>query len=172
MDENQVIKPVGIIKKKPGLLDNQIVKDIVDTIILPVAKNIIAAVVERILFGESRQSSDRSTSGRISYRNQFQERSRTERQYLNVSSQIPKLDDLVFSSENDALSVINLMYDRIEQYGYATVSDLYEIVGLTSNDFTDNNFGWNNQQLSRYDLRPLPMGGIHLRLPSPRPINR
>jgi hypothetical protein len=66
-----------------------------------------------------------------------------------------------------ANEVINCLVDLIQDYGQATVSDLYDLVGITGN-FTDNKYGWT-------DLRSATATRIHegymLNLPKPIPLD-
>lgn len=175
MDEQRpVVKPVGYIKSSPGFFDNPIVRDIFETIVVPFVKSIIAAGVDRVLWGPggSPNSASRAglpSPGRISYRGRF-ENQRERPDYLRVVSQVPRLDDLVFEKEQDAQALVDALYDKIDRYGTVTIGDLYELIGVNPPDFTVNKFGWNNAMLSQYEIRSLPAGGVRLVLPNSRPI--
>lgn len=75
--------------------------------------------------------------------------------------------DLVFTSMAQAESVIKGLYERIDQYGEATVMDFYELAGLDM-DFTDEDFGWRSIHGNRIRRRPR-QDGYSIELP--RPIN-
>lgn len=48
---------------------------------------------------------------------------------------------LIFETKDDAMNTLNSLKQIIEYYGVALLSDLYDIVGLSSK-YTDNGFGW------------------------------
>jgi hypothetical protein len=74
--------------------------------------------------------------------------------------------DIILASRADAEDVLDRLRDLINQYEMATVSDLYDLVGLTG-EFTDDKWGW-------YDLRSAAVqavrGGYLLRLPRTQPL--
>lgn len=178
LTETVTVRPIGRIKKQQGFFQNPVVQGIVDELIVPLIKSSVLKIVERLLFGEQGDSGSRTGSGTVSYRDYFQQKRRYGspiqeerfRHYQQVRSQFPALEDLVFRNEEEATMVINMLYDRIENYTYATVADLYEIVQLEVPDYTYVRFGWNQQQLSRYELRTMPSGGVRLVMPRPFPI--
>ena len=49
--------------------------------------------------------------------------------------------EIVIKRRDPAEQVVDNMRDRIEEYGYATVADLYRITGYASS-YVDNNWGW------------------------------
>lgn len=74
--------------------------------------------------------------------------------------------DVVVETRRDAEDIIAAMMRRIDDYGSATVADLYDLVDI-SGDFTDDKWGW-------YDLRDSGVrrhgGGYVLVLPKPEVI--
>ena len=57
--------------------------------------------------------------------------------------------EYVFKDISEADYVIKHMKDVIELYGYVTVSDFYDLVGITT-DKIDNNRGWLNEASERF----------------------
>ena len=57
--------------------------------------------------------------------------------------------EYVFKDISEADYVIKHMKDVIELYGYVTVSDFYDLVGIIA-DKTDNNRGWLNEASERF----------------------
>ena len=51
------------------------------------------------------------------------------------------LTNFCFSSRKEAEDVVSTLIEVIKLYGFATVSDLYEIVGRESS-YTDSKYGW------------------------------
>jgi hypothetical protein len=180
--QKTVVRPIGKVKKAPSLLQNPIVQEIIGGFLVPLVKGSILSIVERLLYGEqgSPGTGTGLGSGQVGYQKHFgqnmnlpvtmSQQNRFQK-YQQIRSQFPQLEDLVFQNEQTAILVINALYDRIEQYSYASVADLYEIVGLKAPDFTYVQFGWNMVQLARYELRPLPAGGVILVMPRPFPLS-
>ena len=57
--------------------------------------------------------------------------------------------------------------DLIDQYGVVSVADLYDLVGLTSTNYTDNKYGWTD--LRHAEVRR-DRDGYLLRMPKATPI--
>lgn len=76
-------------------------------------------------------------------------------------------DEIVLADRVEAEEVIDRLFDLVSRYESATVSDLYELVGLPSSH-TDNKWGWT-------DLRGAGVSrvrdGYMLDLPDPTPFN-
>lgn len=49
----------------------------------------------------------------------------------------------IFATRRDAEEILNCMGDLIDEYGFVTVDDLYDLVGVSGN-YTDNKYGWTN----------------------------
>ena len=72
----------------------------------------------------------------------------------------------VFSNRGDAEAVLNQLTDMIEEYGIATIVDLYDSVGKTA-PYTADNFGWRSMN----GCEPkLCSGGWRLSMTKPSPI--
>lgn len=71
---------------------------------------------------------------------------------------------LKFASRAEAEAVISGLLFRIQEYNAVTVSDLYEMCGITAN-YTDDKFGW--QDIRGAGVVPARGGGFVLELPSP-----
>lgn len=75
--------------------------------------------------------------------------------------------DVVLDSREEAISILDNLISQISQYGVATVRNLYELCGITSNDYMDQKWGWRN--LDQADVRQY-RGGWLLDLPAPVPF--
>lgn len=76
-------------------------------------------------------------------------------------------DEIVLDSRAEAEEVIDRLYDVVNKYEFASVADLYELVGLPS-VHTDNKWGWSNIRgagVSRV------RDGYLLDLPDPEPLD-
>jgi len=75
-------------------------------------------------------------------------------------------NDVVLERRTDAEDVLTNLIELTTNYGIATVSDFYQLVGLES-QFTDDKYGWTNLK-DAYVERGRK--GYYIRLPRARPI--
>jgi hypothetical protein len=160
-------------------------------VVIPAAKDTISDIVQGItdtiqgsievsLFGETRRRSSRSSRDRggsyVSY-NSYSSRDRDrdrdrrdDRRDRDVSSRNRarhNFDDIILETRGDAEEVRSNLVDLIEDYGQASVSDLYDLVGVTGN-FTDDKWGWDNLASSSVSR---VRDGYVLNLPKPIPLD-
>lgn len=165
---NKVISGSVVQKKKPlfkrmcesflGDDINSVSSYIIHDVIIPATKNTISDMVsggiEMLLFGESKGTRTRRDKGKsyVSYSNYYNKsdsrrddkkdtRSRNNRASHNF-------DDIVLESRGEAEEVLSHLVDLVDDYGTASVADLYDLVGITGN-FTDNKYGWTNLREAR-----------------------
>lgn len=144
---------------------------IIYDVIIPAAKNMVSDTVsngiEMLLFGQTRGSRTRRDRGKsyVSYSNYYKDRYRDrDRQVSQRNRARHNFDDIILESRGEAEEVLSHLVDLTEDYGMASVADLYDLVGVTSN-FTDNKYGWDNLSSGRV----IPVRGGYL-LELPRPI--
>ncbi len=77
-----------------------------------------------------------------------------------------RIDDIVFSRRGDADAVLDKMDEIISKYGFASVADLHDFTGVTSN-FTDQQYGWTTTRNARV-IRV--RDGYAIELPNPTHI--
>lgn len=138
--------------------------------------DIIRNGAERSLYGEVRPSRG---SGRGFGRNNVinygsMSRSRDDREYRNerreVSSRARRNHDfgeIIIPDRGEAEEVIDRLVDLIDRFGVATISDLYDLVGVTS-DYADEKWGWYNLASAR---AVRTRDGYLLDLPRTEPID-
>lgn len=68
------------------------------------------------------------------------------------------------SSVEESMGIFRILRDVIRKYGWASVGDLYDIVGSTGSYYTDYDYGWTT--LNKCNLIPTKDGFI-LELPEP-----
>jgi len=148
-----------------------VVSYVVMDVLVPAAKNAVSDAIsqgiERMLFGEIRTRRAPVGGGRpggyTNYNRMYEE---PRRELSRQARATHDFNDIVLASRGDAEDVIDRLRDLISQYEVATVSDLYDLVGLTG-DFTDDKWGW-------YDMRSASVravrGGYLLNLPRTQPI--
>lgn len=145
-------------------------------VLIPAAKNTISDMVtsgiEMLLFGERRGSLTRRNKDRsyVSYNSIYSSRERSREHNRDEDHRIRsthRFDDLIIDTRSEAEEVLSSLVDLIDNYDQATVSDFYDLIGMSS-DFTDNKYGWKN--LNRATVRRVREGYI-LELPKPQPLD-
>lgn len=151
-------------------------------VLVPAAKDMLADAVsqgvERMIFGEARSTSRRT--GRrpgdgpyISYNRMSGSRQRVgpePRGRMELSRRARAshdFDEIILGTRAEAEEVVDRLFDLVAQYDSATLSDLYDLVGV-SGSYTDNKWGW-------FDLRGAGVQRIRegylLNLPKPEPLD-
>lgn len=154
-----------------------VIQYVIFGVIIPAAKDTLAEAgaqgIERLIFGDSRRrpSAPRPSGpqGYVSY-NRYamggQQVVEPARSISRRARSMHDFDEIVLASRQEAEDVIERLFDLVGQYGSATVSDLYELVGLQSTH-TDNKWGWE-------DMRGAGVtrvrNGFLLDLPEPEPL--
>lgn len=180
----QVVDSPAIVKKKSGLRkfkDDFIESEVADVkesifmdIIMPAIKNTIAdgisTFVDMMLFGDSgrmtRNQRGRSGRGYVSYNSMFESNPRNKVQTRRVKVGM-EIDDIILGSRVDAEKVVRHLSDICEDYGMASVANLYDLVGY-STSYTDNKYGWHDIQ--GYSITRVREGFL-LNLPDPKPLD-
>ena len=150
-------------------------------VMLPALKDTVADVatqaVERLLFGESR-STLRRTAGRgqvnysrysqatrLGYRENRPEQTRPPAGRRPARQQ-NDFEEIILQTRGEAEMVRDRLFDLVDRYAAATVSDLYDLLGITP-DYTDGKWGWYN--LSGLDIVRISSGYL-LDLPQPESL--
>lgn len=149
---------------------------VIGEVLIPAAKKALSDIVtngiDMILYGEAGVSKKRSSSGsRISYQSYYDRddrRDRRDRERYSTRSRVGyNFDDIIFDSRGEAENVLIAMEEEIDNYGIVSVSDLYELVGITGN-YTDNRYGWTNLRTASVART---RDGYTLKLPRALPID-
>ena len=126
-------------------------------VLIPAAKSMICDMVgwggfaEILLFGDKRGGA-RGRGGRsnsksyTSYGSYYRltdgdNRDRDRRDISRTSRARHDFDEIILETRGEAEEVLSHLVDLTIDYQQATVADLYDLVGITSN-FTDNKYGW------------------------------
>jgi hypothetical protein len=157
---------------------------VVADILVPAAKDMVADAVtqgfERMIFGESRSGNRRSGSrpssganGFVSYNrmgsNRAPDRQREDPRGLSRRARTNhEFDEIILATRAEGEEVIDRLGDLIGQYEVATVADLYELVGITS-QHTDGKWGWDDMRGARVER--VRSGGYLLDLPKTMPVD-
>lgn len=143
---------------------------------IPALKNMLSDLVsqgvERWLFGESRprSSSGYGRSRYTSYDKMHSSRlvSRDEPRALSSRARATHdFGEIILETRVEAEEAIDKLRLMIDQYDVTTVSDLYDMVGITG-EFTDDKWGWTD--LRHAGTRRVRDGYL-LELPRPEPID-
>ena len=181
----KIIQGSVVTKKKPlgkrisdvfgGANSGEVVHYIIYDVILPATKSTIADMVsggiEMLLFGETKGRRTIRERGKsyVSYDKRYANPTRRSDREASVSRAKARLnfDDIILKSRGEAEEVLSALVDLIDTYGLVCVSDLYDMVGITS-AFTDEKWGWTN--LSAASVCRVREGYL-LDLPKPEEIN-
>lgn len=155
----KVIKGKALQRKKPlgkrilgtfvGDDINSVGSYVVHDVLIPAAKSAISEMVqggiEMMLFGERRGSRTRRDQGRsyVSYNNYSRDKREDRRDISPKGRASHNFDEILLPTRGEAEEVLSHLVDLIIDYGQASVSDLYDLVGITGN-FTDNKYGWSD----------------------------
>ena len=142
-------------------------------VIIPAAKAMLADAAsqgaERILFGDSRRtrSSSGGRQGYTSYNKMYGQPQQSKPEISNRGRATHNFGEVILASRGEAEDVLDRLTALIDSYAVATVSDLYDLVGITGN-FTDDKWGW-------YDLRGSTVTrvreGYLINLPQTQPVD-
>lgn len=128
----------SIIGEDPQSVFSYVITDVV----LPALKNMFADAVsngvEMLLFGESKSDRTKRGGSYVSYNSMYGNNSQNRR---NTVARRKTCEDIVFESRSEAEEVLDALTDIVNEYESASIADLYDLVGVTT-DFTDNKFGW------------------------------
>ena len=181
----------GVIKRKKSfgrklgevfvVEDTQsVVGYVVQDVLIPGAKNVIFDMIrdgfERMLWGGSSARSNRRRGGYTSYNTMYKDPRKDDRRDYRADSDRDSISrrarathdfgELVITDRGEAEEVIDRLNDLVDNYGLATVSDLYDLLGMHAN-YTDQKWGWTN--LATASVNPI-RGGYLLDLPRPTPV--
>lgn len=97
--------------------------------------------IHYLLYGRSAEPKSGSLASKISYSGFYQKSYNTDSRSV---SPVLDYDNIIFSNRGDAEAVLSAMDDIIDQYGVASVGDLYELSNVSIPSYTVNKYGWMN----------------------------
>lgn len=130
-----------------------IVAFVVTDVLIPQAKDMIndafSSALQRALYGDNsgrRQASNsnnrtRGTSYGGFYNSPNQQQTQSARTMTTQGRAVHNFKEIILNNRGEAEEVIDGLCSIIDQYKTVSVSDLYEMVGLTG-EFTDQKWGW------------------------------
>lgn len=157
--------------------DRSILEFVIQDVFIPGVKDMLfegqQRAAEQFFYGESsvsrRVRSGDPRRGPINY-NARASRSRAPEPQVISSRARARHDfgEVIIGSRPEAEAVLEQMFAALDTYDAVTVSDLYELLGQSS-QFTDRNWGWTDLRGS--DIRPIREGYL-LILPPTESLSR
>lgn len=139
---------------------------IIFDVLIPSIKDFLYESMGTILYGEEGRQK-RTSSTKISYRRFYDEKNNRTRDSRRNRSNF-EYDDVVLDSRGEAEEVLAEMDELISIYGFVSVADLYDMVGITQ-PYTYNKYGWTS--LNSASVTKLRGGGYLLNLPKALPLD-
>jgi len=149
---------------------------VVYEVLIPGAKEMLLDGVregmEKLVLGQSRRQRNAPPSGPMGYVNYrgYQRQMGAPAPARTMSPRARarhNFDEIVLETRQEGEDVLERLYDLVEQYGSASVSDLLELVGIAATH-TDQKWGW--EELRGAAVSRI-RGGYLLDLPDPEPLN-
>lgn len=155
-------------------------KEIVVPAIKDVIANSVSAGVNMMVYGHdkagerrggySNYNSNQSSTYNRPIRNYQSSYSNAQRQAAPVEIEPVRRNnmfsstDYIMSSRQEALDVLDMLRENLDNYGLVTLADFFDLIGVES-QYVDNNYGW--QDLTNVTIVPV-RGGYTLSLPNVR----
>lgn len=126
-------------------------------VLVPAIKDTFASIIENTvnvaLFGSSRGRAygQRNVSPQARANLYWNSSVGNQRPYANEPRprSSNNFREIIYDTQADANRVLDSMIDLVSTYGVASISDLYSFSGLSSDNFTNNDYGWTNMQGAR-----------------------
>lgn len=145
-------------------------------VILPAIRNLVVDSatkgIDRLVYGDyrpRRPGSPTPYNPRVQYNTYSDPRSRgslPDQPPLPSRRSRQDATEMVFPTRDEAVLVLERMFDVIDKYGQASVADLYDLVGLPASH-VDNKWGWT--ALANIEVRQIREGWL-LELPAAIPL--
>lgn len=135
------------ISEDASKVKSYILMDVLVPTIKKAISDIVKNGVDMILYGEAGQSKKRTYASTVSYRDYYDNGSRSVSRFDDSSRSRVRagysFDDVILETRGEAEEVLSSMDELIEMYGYVSVADMYDLVGISC-EYTDNKYGWKN----------------------------
>lgn len=135
------------ISEDASKVKSYILMDVLVPTIKKAISDIVKNGVDMILYGEVGQSNKRTYAPTVSYRDCYNNGSRSVSRFDAPSKSRVRagysFDDVILETRGEAEEVLSSMDELIEMYGYVSVADMYDLVGISC-EYTDNKYGWKN----------------------------
>lgn len=144
-------------------------------VIIPAAKKMLVDAgcdaISMLFYGDTSHSAKRpsnygySSGVGVNYTRFSSTRGESIRPTARYSNVV--CDDIILQSKDEANMVIDSLCEVIETYGWVSVADMHEMVGMPVG-YTEHKYGWNS--LRTADIIAVREGYM-IRFPAPRPLD-
>lgn len=180
---NKVVTNAATVKKKNEIQkftdvfiseDVENVKEyIVGDVLIPAIKKTISDIVktgiDMLMYGETRPQSSKNQS-RVQYQNYWDRQNRVDdrnRSSNGISRTGLNYNNITYSTLGDAVAVLNELDALIQEYGVASIADLYSASNVPYTNYMYNEYGWKNLD----NAKTYPVSdGYMIRLPKAIPL--
>ena len=144
-------------------------KYIISDILIPSVKSFISDSVNAFLYPNGGGPRRSTVASKINYSGISTSRaSGASRNVNNVGSGFD-YDNIIFDTRGDAAAVLMALEGAIDQFGTASVGDLYDLAQVTTTNYAVNKYGWND--LRSAQVVGVRDGGFMIKLPRALPLN-
>jgi hypothetical protein len=150
-----------------GTVMNYVVMEVMLPALKTTISDMVSQGIERFLFGESRpRAASGNRPGYVNY-SKIATAARNEPRTISREARVKhEFEDVIIASRGEAEDVLDGLRNLINDYEVATVSDFYDLLGITG-EFTDNTWGWTD--LRSAGVRQV-RGGYQINLPRTQPV--
>lgn len=154
-------------------IKSYIIMDILIPTIRDTIVDIITKGTEMVFCGKNGRTRKPSSGSRMSYE-RYYEPSNNRRDYgrqNGAPSRNQEYQEIVFDTRGDAEMVLEQLRNYIVEYRVARVSDLYDFVEISSDNYTNCDYGWTDLSPSKAYVYRSRDGGYMLQLPRALPVD-
>lgn len=148
-----------------------IFKDVFIPNVKKLIHDIVTNGIDMILYHDTGGSSKGSTISRPSYRGYYDRDKKDKAPNRSQDRDRYSYSDVILESRSEAEEVIQMLDEACQMYeGVVSIADLYDMVGLDRDKWTDNKYGWTRSMLKDVRVLRVPDGYL-LKFPRPVPLD-
>lgn len=151
------------------------VKDyIIYDVMIPALKGTLEEMfgqgLHMLFFGESKKK--KHSDGRVAFGSYYNGSRRDSRDSREAArNEIRGVEDVIFESERVANDVLEALMAYADEYGSASVLDLYDAAGVSAGSHVDDNYGWFPRDIRAARIRRIyERRDIYYVIDLPRPV--
>lgn len=171
--KGEISKLTGaIISEDASSVGNYVMMEIIVPALKRAISDVVSKGVNMMLYGDTERprNGDRAPASRVSYGKQYVRESDRRGDYEPRRARSTyDYDDFVINDYGEAEEVKERMLEIMDEYGVVSVSDYYDLLGVTSGNFTDCKYGWTS--LRTIDIVRVRDGGYMIKLPRATALN-
>jgi hypothetical protein len=155
-----------------GYVSNEVIKPAIKHIIV----DAVTSGINMVMYGENNRRGSggypNQSRNRGSYRPQTNYTSRYTRDNPPPSdrdrrvSSTPRygVEEYIIEERYDASHVLTTLIENADSYDTVSIADYYDLIGVPT-QYTDNNYGWTHDSISRASILPV-RGGYIIKFPT------